>query len=220
MKKLFVSFSILALGLSVISFVPQKDAKAEEILKNLSSKSKSYTSIKADFTYSVKSEDIDEKRDGKLILAGEKYRYNLFGVVKICDGTSIAEVNEMDEEIILTSVNYNDPDEMSPKDMFTIYEKGFKYRFIKDITENGKTLHVIELYPEVEKDSPYRRITLYIDKDDLTMKKVEFSHKTTSKVFTFTINKYEFNSIIPTGTFKVDCSIRENFDCDDQRGAK
>ena len=220
MKKLFVSFSILALGLAVISFTPQKDEKASEILNNLSAKSKSYTSIRADFTYSVKSEDIDEKRDGKLILAGDKYRYNLFGITKISDGKSIAELNEMDEEIIVTDVNYNDPDEISPKDMFSIYEKGYKYRYIKDVIENGKTIHVIELYPETENESPHRRITIYVDKTAMTMNRIEFIHKTTSKVFSFIINKYEFNTTIPSGTFVADCSINPDFDCDDQRGAK
>lgn len=202
------------------STIAQKDPKATEILDQLSSKTKAYTSIQADFKMSVKSDDVTEEQKGKIILMGEKYKYTVFGITKICDGINIAEIVPMDEEIILTKVKQNDPDEINPKNLFTIYEKGFKYRYIKEVTEGGKKLHMIELYPDGKTENAYRRITLYITVDNTELHKAELFAKTTNKVFTFLLTNRKYNEKIALSTFKVDCSIMPDYDCDDQRKAK
>ena len=202
------------------STIAQKDPKATEILDQLSSKTKAYTSIQADFKMSVTSDDVTEEQKGKIILMGEKYKYTVFGITKICDGINIAEIVPMDEEIILTKVKQNDPDEINPKNLFTIYEKGFKYRYIKEVTEGGKKLHMIELYPDGKTENAYRRITLYITVDNTELHKAELFAKTTNKVFTFLLTNRKYNEKIALSTFKVDCSIMPDYDCDDQRKAK
>jgi outer membrane lipoprotein carrier protein len=218
MKKISL-LAVLSLALSVSLFA-QKDPKATEVLDQLSAKTKAYTSIQADFKMSVKSDDVTEEQKGKITLMGDKYKYTVFGVTKICDGINIAEIVPMDEEIILTKLKQNDPDEINPKNLFTIYEKGFKYRYIKEITENGKKLHMIELYPDGKTDNAYRRITLYITVDTIELHKAELFAKSTNKVFTFVLTNRKYNEKIAASIFKVDCSIMPDYDCDDQRKAK
>lgn len=220
LTKMKATLAILGISVLAFSFVAQKDSKATEILNKLSTKNKSYKTITADFTYAVKSDNIDEKQKGTLQLKGDKYKYSIFGVTKISDGKKICTVSESDEEIIITNANYNDPDEFSPGEIFTIYQSGYKYRYLKETTISAKVYHVIELYPETTKKNPYRRITMYIDKAAMEIYKVELFHKTSTKVFSITVNKASYNTPIDDKIFTCDCSINAAYDCDDQTGAK
>lgn len=207
-------------ALSFSGKIIQKDPKATEILNKLSAKTKAYSSIQADFTYSVKSDEINEEQKGKLLVKGDKYKYSIFGISKVCDAKKICTISSADEEIIITNVKSNDPDEFSPKEIFTIYQKGYKYRYLKEITLNKKAHHVIELYPDADNKNPYRRITMYIDKASTEVYKVEFYHKTSTKIFTIIVNKATYNQVIADNVFLCSCAIKKDYDCDDQTKAK
>ena len=65
MKKL--SLIVLSSVISIASFAQGVDTKAKAILDKLSAKTKSYTTIKAEFQYSIsnKSEGINDSQTGK-----------------------------------------------------------------------------------------------------------------------------------------------------------
>ena len=42
-------------------------------------------------------------------------------------------------------------DAITPTTIFTMYEKGFDFKFIKDSTANGKSLQVIDIMPQDKK---------------------------------------------------------------------
>lgn len=220
MKKIAFIFTTAVLTMSFANSFAQKDAKATEILNELSKTTREYKSITCDFTYSIKSDDINEKQQGTLQLKGDQYKYSIFGITKISNGKKICSINNSDEEIVISDVNYNDPDEFSPSEIFTIYQKGYKYRYIKETTIQSKVHHVIELYPETERDSPYRRITMYINKTENAIYKIDFFHKTSAKVFSITIDKAKYNQPIENKVFTCNCGVNTSFDCDDQTGAK
>lgn len=208
------------MSLVVVFAQAQKDPKATEILNKLSANVKAHTSVSVEFTYAIKSDDMSEEQKGDLVLKGDLYKYSIFGITKISDGKSIATVSPMDEEVIITDANYDDPDEVSPQEMFSIYKEGFKYRYIKTVTENGKTLEMIELYPDAGNESPYRRITMYIDDAKSELYRIEFYPKTSSRVFSITLNSIKYDQTLAADAFKVECGIEPTYDCDDQRGSK
>ena len=210
----------LVLCISSFSFIIQKDSKATTILNELSEKNKARKSIKANFTYSIKSDDINEEQKGILKLKGNKYNFNIFGVTKISDGVNICTISDSDEEIVISKVDYNDPDEFSPSEIFTIYQDGYKYRYLSEKMIAGEAHHVIELYPEADKNNPYRRITMYIAKSQMEIYKIEFFHKTSTKVFSITVNDAQYNTAILDKEFYCACDCKKEYDCDDQTGAK
>lgn len=220
MKTTLAIIGITVLSLSFVIPSVQKDEKATEILNKVSAKTKAYKTITADFTYSVKSENIDEKQKGKLQLKGDKYKYSIFGITKISDGKKICTISDADEEVIITNTDFNDADEFSPSEIFTIYQSGYKYRYIKETTINSKTVHVIELYPETEKNNAYRRITMYINKAESAIQKIDFYHKTSSKVFSISIDNASYNTMIVDTIFTCGCGVKKDYDCDDQTEAK
>ena len=63
-------------SMAVISVYSQKDQKASDLLDQVSAKTKSYKSIKADFSYKMENAKakINEEKQGTLLLSGDKYK--------------------------------------------------------------------------------------------------------------------------------------------------
>jgi outer membrane lipoprotein-sorting protein len=67
-------------------------------------------------------------------------------------------------EVNITSPDPKDDNTLNPAKIFTIYESGYKIRFIRERFEKNRALYEIELYPiDLKKD--YTKINLKIDKD-------------------------------------------------------
>lgn len=203
--------------------IPQKDPKATKILDAVSTTTKSRKTITLDFTFTVKNGDMKETQKGNLRIKGDKYELTAFGTTKISDGKSIAEVSEKDKEVTITSNDSNDPDQFSPQEMFTIYEKGYKYRHMGQKTENGVTLDLIDLYPDADNTQPYRRVTLFVNTETNEIKKIELFHKTSAKVFSVTVDKVTYDLEIAETDFNCEPDRwpeDKGWDVDDQRNAK
>jgi outer membrane lipoprotein-sorting protein len=180
--KIVFAFIGLFFGLSV--FAQQKDqkpvhdAKAKEILDKVSVKTKAYKTIKADFVISREDKKTGKKetQKGTIWIKGNKYKLDVLGTVTFCDGkTRWAYIKESKE------VNITEPDQktdklMDPSKIFTIYEKGYKYKYINEKFEDGLQLHEIDLYPE-DLAQKLSRVTLQIKKDELTIHSVKYVEK-------------------------------------------
>lgn len=223
------SGEIAAPALSLVSnanlpaLTPQKDPKATEILSKVTSTTKTRKTIDLQFTFTVKNGDMEEKQEGSLKIKGDKYWYEIFGAQKMSDGIKTAEVIVEDKEVTIGSVNFNDPDEFSPQEMFSIYEKGYKYRHMGTQSINGQTLDLIDLYPDADNTQPYRRVTLFVNTTTNEIKKIELFHKTSAKVFSVNVKKYSYDAAMPDSMFQCDCSrwpSAKGWDCDDTSGSK
>jgi len=206
----------------VVNVAPQKDPKATTILNEVSVKTKSRKTISLDFTFDIKNGEVSDSQKGSLKIKGNKYTYSIFGATKISDGIKIASVLKQDQEVTIGKVDFNDPDEFSPQEMFTIYETGYKYRFMAEKTINGETLQLIDLYPEAGNKQPYRRVTLYINNVTKEIKKIELFHKTSGKVFTVTVTKSVYDLEINDSEFICECTRwpSPDWDCDDTSNSK
>tara|TARA_Y100000766_G_scaffold280936_1_gene291589 strand:- start:1743 stop:2468 length:726 start_codon:yes stop_codon:yes gene_type:complete len=201
----------------------QKDSKATDILHEVTKTTKSRKTITLNFTFTVKNGDMEEVQKGDLKIKNNQYWYSIFGTTKISDGKSVAEVIKEDKEVSISLTNFNDPDEFSPQEMFTIYEKGYKYRHMGKKTENGAILDLIDLYPDADNMQPYRRITLFVNTSTSEIKKIELFHKTSAKIFTVDVNESIYDNEIPNSIFKCECDRwpeDKGWDCDDQRNSK
>ena len=201
----------------------QKDSDATSILNKVTEATKSRKNITLEFTFTVKNGEMVETQNGKLKIKDNKYWYEIFGTVKISDGKSISEVISEDQEVSITDANFNDPDEFSPQEMFTIYENGYKYRHMGQQTENDVTVDLIDLYPDADNSQPYRRVTLFVNTSTNEIQKIDLFHKTSAKVFTVTVNKAIYDTDISDELFKCECErwpVDKGWDCDDQRNAK
>ncbi len=112
-------FTVLAIGSSTLS-IAQTDAKAKVVLDKVSTKIKSLKTLKAKFTFSLKSSTgvVREKKSGEFFLKGNKYRVLIDNQEIICDNKSLWTYNKRSNEVQI--VDYN-PDEanLSPAKLFT-----------------------------------------------------------------------------------------------------
>ena len=95
MKNLLFTFLIIGLiaPVSKSQNTPQnpKDPKAKVILDKLSAKTKGYSTITAEFEFRLlnKSEGIDDKQNGTIILKDDKYKLALSEQEIISNGTTV-----------------------------------------------------------------------------------------------------------------------------------
>ena len=156
MNKLFLLLLILP------SILYAQDPKAKQILDELSDKTKAYTSIEAKFTNTFSSTvtDINESQSGKLYLMDDAYRLEMEGQTIICDGETNWIYLEDEEEVNITERD-DEENELNPSKIFTIYEQGYKYKFVK---EDQKSYH-IDLFPK--ESGPFSKVELFINKSKM-----------------------------------------------------
>lgn len=145
----------------------QNDPKAEAILKKVSEINKAYKDIAVDFSYTLenKQAELNDSRDGSLILAGTKFRLQLMGQDIYSNGSIVWYVMKEDEEVHVKSVDeFKSETDLDPANIFSQYDKGFKSKYHGDESFQGKTVSVVDLFPEDPGKKPYSRVRLGIDK--------------------------------------------------------
>ena len=190
--------------LTFASLQAQEDKKAKAILDKLSAKTKAYTSIRTEFSYSLVNKDrkINNSQFWKLLLKGDKYRLDMGDQLIISDGKTMWKILKNDKEVEISTPSAKE-DALNPKNIFTMYEKGFKFKYIKEEKLGSKIVHVIDLFPIIPKEKDYNSIRLFIDKTALQVLKSEIKGKN-GNVYTYDIKKFSTNETVDEGqlTFK------------------
>ena len=136
--------------------------RTNEILDKVSQKTASYFNIEAHFTNAIISESagINESQKGVLYLQGNLYKLELEEQTIISDGESnwIHLIDE--EEVQITEVD-EEEESMNPSKMFTIYQEGYKNKFVSE-TSN---IYIIDLIPE--ESGSFIKIELRISKKEM-----------------------------------------------------
>lgn len=162
------NFLSLLLVLLVFTSVSAQDKDPKVILDKVSAKTKSYSTISADFTYTLDNlqEEISETSKGSISLKGDKYKLNLMGSEIYSDEQTMWSHIIDAEEVNINEPDEDDEDALNPSKLFTVYEDGFKFKFIREKFEKGHALYEIDLYP-IDLEKSYSRIKLKIDKDKM-----------------------------------------------------
>jgi outer membrane lipoprotein-sorting protein len=213
-----ISLTILALlFLPAWGILAQTDKKAKEILDKLSTKTKAYTSIRTEFSYSLVNKDrkINTVQNWKLLLAGDKYRLDMGEQLILCDGKSLWKVLKNDKEVELSNVS-DGGEALNPKNIFTMYEKGFKYKYVKEEKQGAKTVHIIDLFPENPKEKDYISIRLYIDKAAMQITKSELKGKN-GNIYTYLIKTFVTNEKTDVGKFSYKPAEFPGYELNDVR---
>lgn len=180
-----------------------KDPKAKAILDDLTKKTKSYSSISADFEYKLKNDaaGIDESQKGNIVTKGEKYKLALAGQQVVSDGKTVWTYIKDVEEVQITSAE-DDMEEggLSPSKIFTLYEEGFKYVYDKLSVMDGKNIHSIYLYPLKPGDKPFHTVILHIDKDKMQLHSMIVKGKD-GNVYTYKLSNFTPNKAYTDASF-------------------
>jgi len=212
--------NLLLLSLLIPTATIAQDAKAKAILDELSKKTKTYSSMQAQFEYQMLNEKdgINETQSGKLLSKGDKYRLNIAGQVVISDGNKVWTVLTDAEEVQLSEVPEEDEagEYISPNNILTLWEKGFKYKYNSEKQLDGETVDVIDLYPIEAKEKSYHTIKLYVKKDRSGVLKIEIKGKDGTD-YIYSIKEFKVNQTVTDQKFSFTADEFPNFDMIDLR---
>ncbi len=195
------------------------DAKANSILQELSKKTKAFKLIKAQFSVVIYGKDKKptDNQKGSLVVKGGKYKLELKTQTVISDSTTMWTYLKDANEVQINNVDHNsDKGTISPTNIFTIYEKGFKSHFDKEETDKGITVEVIDLYPKHPEKEKYHTLILVIDKNKNQIISVTALMKDGTMV-TYTVDSLDTDSAIPAGFFSFNPKDYPGIDVEDLR---
>lgn len=207
MKHLIILLAAITSLTSAFAQTDVKDEKAKVILDKLSAKNKSYTSISASFVYKMENKDagINEKQEGSVILKGNMYKLNIAGQEIYSNGSTVWTYIPDADEVQISEPNNNDEEGLNPSKIFTMYEKGFKYKYEGSVPRAGKQVSVIKLFPENPAGKPYHSVKMYVDDAKNQIESIEIFNKD-GNIFTYELKTFETNKPFAESFFKFDVS--------------
>lgn len=197
MKYLALALSLVIAGVSF-----GQDTKAQNILDKFSTKVKGLTSFYVEFTANIKNTSTGENSNtsGKGWVKGDKYNAVFGDLTVISNGKKTWSIVSDEKSVYESDASANSDDNINPKKLLTIWEKGFKNKYEKEETLAGETVHMISLFPIDPKKVDYVSITVYISKKDNTLKKAIMKNKA-GTVSTYTLSKFTENPTIEDTKF-------------------
>ncbi|GAB3505145.1 hypothetical protein GCM10027341_36300 [Spirosoma knui] len=195
------------LSLAMIMTVPavaQKDKRAQTILDAMSKKYKALKSYQASFTYASVGGGAKDSYKGDLTVKDNKFRLLLGGQEVFTDGKTMSTYIKESNEVNVQDYDANANGELNPTQIYTIYKRGFDYRFLKEQKQGGRTLEVIELTPNRPK-SPIATVQISVDKADKSVRNWQIVNKD-GKRTSYTITKFTPNVTVPDTYFVFDKS--------------
>lgn len=204
MKKLIVLICVFGLIINTsYAQTPESSAKAKKILDEISAKTKKYTSLFANFVLTIENKDkkINEKQEGSIWVKEKKYKLQITNQTIMCDGQTVWTYLKDANEVQINNVSQKeDENKLSPNNIFTLYEKGFKFEFVKEEKKGAVISQIINLYPLEPKQKAFHTIQLTIDKVKKQITKVKVNGKD-GNITTYTIKKFTTNENMPDATF-------------------
>ncbi|MFN8407660.1 MAG: outer membrane lipoprotein carrier protein LolA [Sphingobacteriaceae bacterium] len=203
MKKL-ISCILVILGIHLFSFA-QTDPKAKTILAEVSKKYRTFTTVKADFSYTIDNPQakVKDTQSGTLLILSKtnKYKVTLKGQELISDGKTQWTYLIADKEVQLNQVD-NSSDALNPAKIFTLYEKGFKYLYVGDSKVDHKMCYMIDLVP-IDDKRTFFKVRLQIDKISKLITSALIFDKNGNR-YTYAIKSFTPNVTVPESTFTFD----------------
>lgn len=183
----------------------QQDKKAKEILDKVSENTRSYSTIFADFSFSMQNKEleINEKYEGSIKLKGQKYCVELpdvNGGVKIfSDGKTLWNYMANGNQVTISNIEEEGSELMDPSALFSIYEKGFDSKFVAEEKTGNKSVYKIELFPDSD-EHDVDKISVSINKSTMMIQSATL-YGTDGNLYLIVVKNMETNKDFPDSDF-------------------
>jgi len=186
-KKMNKNLLLILTLLITCGLYAQSDKKARTILDELSAKTKTYKTIRIEFTYKMENtaQKINDSYKGVLISKGDKYKLSFSGQEVISDSKTVWTYVKDANEVQINDVN-KDEDSFTPTNLLNSYNDNYKAKLL---SENAKE-KVIELLPIQKKN--FNKVKVTIDAGRKIINSLAIYDKNGS-IYTYQVNKFETN---------------------------
>lgn len=194
-----------------------QDAKAKDILDQVSEKTRTYSSISAEFTFSTENKemDINESNDGFITIKGKNYHLKMKGlkgskqeseyIIEVfSNGTMLWNYMREGNQVTISDIDDESNELMDPSSIFTIYERGFKSEFVAEKKVGNKTVYQINLFPDSD-EYDVSKIEVSIDKATMMISAATL-HSTDDNLYSIVVGKLDPNKDFPDSDFVFDVS--------------
>ena len=160
--------------------------------------------LKADLVFSMVNDEMDihEENAGTIELKGQKYKVALpgTGYEIYSDGNTIWTYMRDGNQVTVTNVEEDGGKSIdNPASIFSIYEHGFRSKFITEAQEGGKTLYHIQLFPDSD-EYEVNKIDVSIDKATLMLDSAILD-STDGNLYKIVVKKMNTNADFPDADF-------------------
>jgi len=197
---------VLALFVFSVSGAQAQDAKAGAILDAMSEEYKAMKAFTAKFSYNEVSASgkSGRVRNGSIAVKGVKFKLNMVGQEIYNNGSEIYSFVKETNEVNVTTYDSSEDSQFSPANIYSIYKKGYRYKFLGEKSIGGKAHEVVELVP-TNKGSNISKLVLTIDKGSKTIKNWKITDSS-GKNTMFIIVKFGPNASLSENYFSFDSS--------------
>ncbi|PKP53994.1 MAG: hypothetical protein CVT92_01210 [Bacteroidetes bacterium HGW-Bacteroidetes-1] len=204
---------ILILLISGLQTIGQRNA--DELLKQVIDKTRSYENLKVDFTYSMVNEKagINEEKKGSLFLKDNAYKITFDAQIVLSDGKTVWTYLEESNEVMISDVEEGE-DVMTPNSLLTSYYTDYKASFFHDKNNDIKGLKTIELKPSVGKK--FTKIQLGISESKLQLINLSVFDNG-GNTFVYDLSKMTPNVVLAKDFFQFDQKKYPGVDIVDMR---
>lgn len=201
MKK--VILMLIFVGAMVQNIFAQYDPKALSILDAMSKKYKEIPGFKAKFSYSLMSDvtGVKETSEGEITVKGGKFILKLANQEIINNGTTVWTYVKESNEVNISDYQ-PDENDITPTKIYTMYKKGYKYFFVEEKTEAGKTFETVDLIPEEKKNQIFK-VRIEVNKKDKTVKSWKIFEKNGNR-YLYAVKLFTPETALPDNMFNFD----------------
>lgn len=184
MKRLILSGWIILFSVSLFA---QTDKKAQSILKEISTTTKSYKTVRIEFTYKMENtaQKINDSYKGVLVSKGDKYKLTVSGQDVISDGKTVWTYLKDANEVQVNSIG-EDEDTFTPTKLLSSYTENYKAKLIKETPKE----QIIELTPVQKKN--FNKVRVTVDRAKKMLSTLAIYDKNGS-VYSYIVNKMDVN---------------------------
>ena len=203
------------LSLTAAGVAQKTDGGANEIMKELDSKYKGFTTMKINYTYKAEKEKKNlAALTGVALIKGDKYYITFDDQVFYCDGTTMWNYQKSTNEVSIYDYEESDDDALNPAKMLATWSKEFNAKFIREDNEKNRTVQIIDLTPK--KGQSYYKIRIVVDKNKKEIVRTSIYEKDNT-IYTYYFDTFTTNVTLDDSTFKFKAAKYPGVEVNDMR---
>jgi len=190
--------------LESLAQAPISDPKAKQILAQTSAKYKTIKALKAEFSYTLfsPSDHVNQTQKGVLWIkpGTNQYKIDFNDQELLSDGQNNYTYLRKQKEVQISKLDSSGQN-INPAKIFTLYEKGYSYRFREVKSEKGMKLDVLDLVPLVTKK--IFKAEIYIDQKTKLIYRIKTFDKNGDQLI-YTMDGYDIHPSIKESFFSFE----------------
>ncbi len=197
---------LFALLITPTLALAQNDLKATSILNDMGRINNAYSSIIADFEYTLNNQaaGVNDTRMGSVVLSKGTFALDLGDYKVNSDGLVVwVTMTDLNEIQLYDYQEFKADNDFDPSEIFSGYSKGFKAQYKEEAEIKKVKVDVVDLFPEDPSKRNFSRIRLSIEQNSKHLKQAMVFGKD-GNIYTYSVNTFKVDEDVANRIGKFD----------------